>query len=236
MKQYYLCPKQITSKCLFQYFGVQISEASVACLQRTLHLTQLYTSEGRDPPSDVALVHSVGSYLLSINCDYPQSFSVCKLALVTLVCQQWGQARSDCHIQLQDGTYRKLGIFVVDKFSKHLLQRKNSEQTCYSFQGKYPMIVPFSQPQCIDRKRFRVLFHAPNAFQAPPPILYICDSFKYNNSFRKLFRGCYSLRTFFPNLHVLQLPYSSFSPCMNVPHESQYAIIAKQRHVVKFLS
>ena len=68
-----------------------------------VHLTQLYTSEGRDPPSDVTLVCSVRSYLLSINYDHPQSFSVSKPALVTLICPQWRQARSDCHTQLQDG-------------------------------------------------------------------------------------------------------------------------------------
>ena len=65
-----------------------------------VHLTWLHTSEGRDPPSDVALVCSVRSYLLSINCDHPQSSTVCKLTLVALICQQWGQSQGDCYIQL----------------------------------------------------------------------------------------------------------------------------------------
>ena len=45
------------------------------------------------------------------------------------------------------------------------------------------MIVPFSQPQRIDRKRFWALFHTPTTLQPPPPILlYIRGSLKYNNS------------------------------------------------------
>ena len=48
------------------------------------------------------------------------------------------------------------------------------------------MIVPFSQPQCIDWKRFRALFCTPTTLQPPPPILlYIRGSLEYNTSFRK---------------------------------------------------
>ena len=44
---------------------------------------------------------------------------------------------------------------------------QNSEHTRDSFQDKCPMIVPFSQPQRIDRKRFRALFRTPTPFQKP---------------------------------------------------------------------
>ena len=48
------------------------------------------------------------------------------------------------------------------------------------------MIVPFSQPQCIDWKRFRALFRTPTTLQPPPPILlYTRGSLEYNISFRK---------------------------------------------------
>ena len=33
------------------------------------------------------------------------------------------------------------------------------------------MILPFSHPQCIDRKCFQALFHTPMTLQPPPPIL-----------------------------------------------------------------
>ena len=49
-------------------------------------------------------------------------------------------------------------------------RRRNSEHTRDSFRGKCPMIVPsFSQPQLIDRKRFRAC--TPTPLQLPPPIL-----------------------------------------------------------------
>ena len=44
---------------------------------------------------------------------------------------------------------------------------QNSEHTRDSSQGKCPMIVPFSQPQRIDRKRFRALFRIPTPLQKP---------------------------------------------------------------------
>ena len=50
------------------------------------------------------------------------------------------------------------------------------------------MIVPFSQPQRIDRKRFRALFRTPTTLQPPPPyffiILYVVASntFPFENS------------------------------------------------------
>ena len=45
------------------------------------------------------------------------------------------------------------------------------------------MIVPFSQPKRIDRKRFWALFRTPMTLQPPPPILlYIRGSLEYNNS------------------------------------------------------
>ena len=48
------------------------------------------------------------------------------------------------------------------------------------------MIVPLSQPQRIDRKRFRALFCTPTILRPPPPILlYIRGRLKYNISFRK---------------------------------------------------
>ena len=66
------------------------------------------------------------------------------------------------------------------------LRRKNSEHTCDIFQGKCPMIVPLSQPQCIDRKHFRALFRTPTTLRLPPPILLcIRGSLEYNISVRK---------------------------------------------------
>ena len=48
------------------------------------------------------------------------------------------------------------------------------------------MIVPFSQPQCIDRKHFQDVFHTPTTLQLMSTILLcICGSLEYNNSFRK---------------------------------------------------
>ena len=50
-------------------------------------------------------------------------------------------------------------------------RRKNSEHTHDTFRAKCPMILPFSHPQCIDRKCFQALFHTPMTLQPPPPIL-----------------------------------------------------------------
>ena len=80
---------------------------------------------------------------------------------------------------------------------------QNSEHTRDSFRGKC-LFLPFSQPQCINRKRFWTLFCTPTPLQLPPPILhYIRGSLEYNNSFQKLFHGSYYLRTFFPTSHLL---------------------------------
>ena len=48
-------------------------------------------------------------------------------------------------------------------------RRKNSEHTRNTFRGKCPMIVPFSQPQRIDRKHFQGLFRTQTTLQPPPP-------------------------------------------------------------------
>ena len=60
-------------------------------------------------------------------------------------------------------------------------RRKNSEHTRDTFRGKCPMIVPsFSQPQRIDRNRFRGLFRTPTTLQPPPPyFFYIRGSVEY---------------------------------------------------------
>ena len=57
---------------------------------------------------------------------------------------------------------------------------KNSELRCHC-----PMIVPFSQPQRINRKHFRGLFHTPTLQPPPPILLYIRGSLECNISFRK---------------------------------------------------
>ena len=73
-------------------------------------------------------------------------------------------------------------------------RRKNSEHTRNTFRGKCHMIVPFSQPQRIDRKCFRAPFHTPTTLQPPLAIFfYMRGSLKYNHFFRKLFHGSFSL-------------------------------------------
>ena len=55
---------------------------------------------------------------------------------------------------------------------------KNSEPRC-----QCPMIVPFSQPQRINRKCFRGLFHTPTLQPPPPILLYIRGSLECYISF-----------------------------------------------------
>ena len=75
--------------------------------------------------------------------------------------------------------------------------RKNSEHTRDTFRGKCLMIVPFSQPQRIDQKRFRALIRTITTLQPPLFILlYMHGSLKYKHS--KLFRGSFYIRTFLP--------------------------------------
>ena len=65
--------------------------------------------------------------------------------------------------------------------------RKNSEHTRDSFRGRCPMIVPISQSQRIDRKRFRALFRTPRLSNPPLPIYTSLRKWylEYNNCFRK---------------------------------------------------
>ena len=78
-------------------------------------------------------------------------------------------------------------------------RHKNSEP-----QYQCPMIVPFSQQQRIDQKRFRGLFRIPMTLQPPPPhTLYSYVVVSNATLFffpKKLFHGSYFLRTFLPLL------------------------------------
>ena len=78
---------------------------------------------------------------------------------------------------------------------------QNSEHTRDSFQDKCPMIVPFSQPQRIDRKRFRALFRTLTPLQNRFPYFY----------FRKTLPGSYSLRSS-SRLHTC----STFLACLSL--------------------
>ena len=82
-----------------------------------------------------------------------------------------------------------------------LLSRwKNSKLTRDSFQGKCPMIVPFSQPcTAYQSECFRALFRTPTPLQ-PPPSLVVSNT---TIPFVQLFHGSYSLRMFLPTSHLL---------------------------------
>ena len=52
--------------------------------------------------------------------------------------------------------------------------RKISEHTRDTFRGKCCMIVLFSQPQSINRKRFQALFRTPRTLKLPLAIFFVC--------------------------------------------------------------
>ena len=54
------------------------------------------------------------------------------------------------------------------------LHRKISEHTRDTFRGKCCMIVLFSQPQSINRKRFQALFRTPRTLKLPLAIFFVC--------------------------------------------------------------
>ena len=124
------------------------------------------------------------------------------------------------------------GILLLKNFRSRIKLRKLISQNIFcsaktantqdSFRGKCPMVVPFSQPQHIDQKRFQALFRTPTPLQLPPHILYMRGTTPQMQQFLKTLPwqllSSYSLPDF---THALACSYTPFSSRMPVLHESQ---------------